>query len=110
MRTGAETSVPNQRVLHICCTIFVRAICHLYYISLISLIFLNLTVFFLKENTILKLKYLVCDCDRISLVVNDVGHIFMCLLAICTFFDIFLNKYLYRSYAHFNWIVFIIEF
>ena len=34
----------------------------------------------------------------ISLMINDIGHRFMCLLAICIFS---LKKHLFKSFAHF---------
>ena len=34
----------------------------------------------------------------ISLVINDVEHLFMCSLVICVFY---LDKYLFKSFVHF---------
>ena len=41
-----------------------------------------------------------------SFMVNDVGHLFLCLLAVCISS---LEKYLFRSFAHFVMSIFNLE-
>ena len=64
--------------------------------------------FFFIPAILVVMKWCLVVLICISLMANDIAHLFTCLLAIC----IFLEKCLFRCFAHFNWIiyVFIIEF
>ena len=106
----------HHSVFHNSCTILyfhqqciqVPISLHLYNISFLflSFLFFLLCPFppFVIANLMVVKWYFIMVLICISLMTNDVDHLFMCILPIC----IFLEKCLFKSFAHFKIVLFFV--